>query len=46
MLGPNTSSITSSEKGAVQEMLIDVAFSEMLKSVTEDSSPKLSSDLS
>ena len=39
MLGPNTSSVTSSDKGGVQEMLNDVAFSEMLKSFTDESSP-------
>ena len=41
MSGPNLSSVTSREKGGVQEMLNDVAFSEMLKSFTDDSSPKL-----
>ena len=36
MLGPNTSSVTSREKGGVQEMLNDVAFSEIRKSPTGD----------
>ena len=40
MLGPNPSSVTSREKGGVQEMLNNVAFFEMLKSLTADSSPK------
>ena len=40
MSGPNPSSVTSREKGGVQEMLNDVAFSETLKSPTDDSSPK------
>ena len=39
MSGPTSSSVTSSEKGAVQDMLNDVAFSPIFKSFTDDSSP-------
>ena len=40
MFGPTPSSVTSREKGGVQEMLNDVAFSEILKSLTGDKRPE------